>query len=142
VTAPPDYSTAGTWHDHAPAVAAEAASRLRMAGTDPDLSGLEQLARGGMRAVDERLGLLPATGRMFYAVSDVDALTCYAPDRVPPDVLEAATQLTVELYRRRDAPFGISNAWSPSGEPLRISRDQLAGVESLLQPHMEGWGFA
>ena len=138
----PDYTTTGTWHDHAPVVAEEAGNLLRMTGADPDLAGLEALARAGMRAIDERLALQPATGRMFYAVSDVWSVTSYHPDRVPPDVLEAARQLTVELYRRRDAAFGVINAWSPSGEPLRISRDQLAGVDSLLQPHVEGWGLA
>ncbi len=139
----PDYSTAGTWHDLAPAVAEEVREHLlRLPADDRDVPRLEPIARAAMRAIDQRLSLQPASGRWFYAVSDVDVVTCYGPATVPPDVLEAARQLTSELYRRKDAPFGISNAWSPSGEPLRISRDQLAGVESLLLPYVEGWGVA
>jgi hypothetical protein len=133
-------TTAGTWHDHAPAVAAEAQRRLRLHDQDPELGRLEPLARAAMRAVDERLSLQAATGRMSYAVSDTWAVVTYAADRVPADVLEAATQVTVELFQR--PPFGITNAWSPSGEAVRVSRDQLAGVSSLLEPHVEGWGMA
>jgi hypothetical protein len=66
----------------------------------------------------------------------------YGPDGVPADVLEAATQLTVELLRRRDAPFGVLETHSPTGDLVRVSSDHLRGVQSLLEPHMEGWGIA
>lgn len=138
----PDYATSGTWHDRAPEVAELARIALGLGENDQQVPLLEPHARAAMRAIDARLELQPATGRMFYALSDVHAVTTYAPNRVPADVLEAAVQLTTELLRRKDAPFGISNAWSPTGEALRISRDQLAGVEPLLLPHIEGWGMA
>jgi hypothetical protein len=134
--------TAGTWHEQAPAVAAAAAEELRIGEDHPDRERFDRKARAACVAIDMRLELRPATGRMFYPVTDVWAVTSYASGQAPADVLEAAVQLTEELYRRKDAPFGISNAWSPTGEALRISRDHLAGVEPLLLPHVEGWGLA
>jgi hypothetical protein len=79
---------------------------------------------------------------MSYPVSDVDVVWTYPADGAPPDVVEAATQLTVDLYRRKDAAFGVLNAASVTGEPVRISRDQLAGVQSLLDLYVESWGLA
>lgn len=138
----PDYSTAGTWHDQAPAVAAAVATDLRLTSTDPDRETLEQDARAACRSIDEYLQLQPATGRLFYSVTDLATVTTYADGAAPPDVLQAAHLLTAELHKRRRTPFGITDSWSPSGEALRIGRDHLAGVESLLQPHVEGWGLA
>lgn len=140
----PDYSTAGTWHDQAPAVAAAVASSsaLRLTSDDPDRETLEQDARAACRSIDMHLQLRPATGRMFYALSDVFAVTTYPSGGAPPDVLQAALLLTAELHKRRSSPFGISGAWSPTGEPVRISRDHMTGVASLLQPYVEGWGLA
>lgn len=135
-------ATSGTWHDQAPDVAAAAAGELRIGSDHPDRERFDRLARTACAAIDMRLELRPATGRMFYPVSDVWAVTSYPSGGAPADVMQAAVQLTEELYRRKDAPFGISNAWSPTGEVLRISRDHLAGVEPLLLPHVEGWGLA
>lgn len=142
MSAPAVDATAGTWHDQAPAVAVEAANRLRLKATDPDRGRLEGQARAACRAVDSRLGLLPATGRLSYPLSDADVVWTYPADGAPDDVLEAATQLTVDLYRRKDAAFGVLNAATVTGEPVRISRDQLAGVQSLLDPYVESWGMA
>lgn len=135
----PADATAGTWHDQAPAVADAAADQLRLSGTDPDIERLEPLARSACSAIDSRLCLTILPSRVLYTVGGIPRVT-YATDDAPPDVLAAAVQLTRELFQRKDAPFGIANAWSPNGEPLRISRDQLAGVSSLLEPYVEGWG--
>jgi hypothetical protein len=134
-------ATAGSWHDQAPAVAVEAANRLRLRETDPDRD-LTGRARAAMRAVDMRLQLRASTGRLSYPVSDTGVVWTYPAGAVPPDVLEAAVQVCMDLYRRKDAAFGVLNAPSLSGEPVRISRDQLAGAETLLEPYVEGWGFA
>jgi hypothetical protein len=142
VTAPAVDATAGTWHDQAPAVAAEAASRLRLTAQDPDRGRLEGQARAAMRAIDNRLDLRPATARMSYPLGDADVVWTYPAGGAPPDVVESAVQVAIDLLRRKDAPFGVLNAPSLSGEPVRISRDQLAGVELLLLPYVEGWGFA
>ncbi len=135
-------ATAGTWHDQAPAVAAEAANRLRLRESDPDWGRVEAQARAAMRAIDSRLCLRPATTRLSYPLSDVDVAWTYADGEQPPDVTEAAVVATMDLLRRKDAPFGVLNAASLTGEPVRISRDQLAGAMSLLEPYVEGWGFA
>lgn len=136
----PDGTTSGTWHDQAPDVAAAAAESLRIGGADPDMPRLQRLALTACAAVDMRLELQPATGRMSYPLSSTWAVITYAPDDVPADVFQAAVQLCAELSQR--PLFGISNAWSPTGEALRISRDHLAGVEPLLGPHIESWGVA
>jgi hypothetical protein len=59
------------------------------------------------------------------------------PTVAPSPVTEAATLVTVELYRRRDATFGVLNTWSTADfGPVRVSTDWLKGVESLLHPYM------
>jgi hypothetical protein len=141
VTAPAVDATAGTWHDQAPAVAEEAANRLRLTVTDPDRD-LTGRARAAMAAIDARLQLRASAGRMSYPLSDVDVVWTYPADAAPPDVLEAAVQVCMDLYHRKDAKFGVLNASSLTGEPVRVSRDQLAGVGTLLDPYVEGWGFA
>lgn len=141
MTAPAVDVTAGTWHDQAPAVAAEAANRLRLREGDPDRD-LTGRAQAAMRAIDGHLQLRPAASRMSYPLSDTDLVWTYPAGTAPPDVLEAAVQLCTDLFRRKDAAFGVLNAPSLSGEPVRVSRDQLAGVESLLARYVEGWGFA
>lgn len=138
----PDGTTAGTWHDQAPDVAAAAANELRIGEGHPDRERFDTLALVACAAIDQRLELRPLTGRMSYPLSSSWAVISYASGEAPQDVLNAAVQLTEELYRRKDAPFGISNAWSPTGEAVRLSRDTLAGVEPALAPHVEGWGMA
>jgi hypothetical protein len=133
--------TAGTWHDQAPAVAAAVATQLRLEETHPDRARLEAQARGAMRAIDGRLDLRSASTRLEYLHGGV-VVTTYADGDVPADVLEAAHQLTAELYRRKDVRFGIITSGGPMNEPVRVSRDQLAGVESLLAPYVEGWGLS
>lgn len=141
MTAPAD-ATAGTWHDQAPAVADAAGNLLRLSATDRDRERLEPLALAAMGAIDQRLQLRPLTGsRAVYWRGGFDVVT-YLDGEQPPDVVNAAVQLTAELFRRPDAPFGVLNVASPTGEPVRVSRDQLAGVESALQPYVEGFGFA
>lgn len=135
-------ATAGTWHDQAPAVAEQAANLLRLESTHPDRPALEVHARAAMRAIDQRLDLQPATGRMRYPLGPGwDAVT-YASGQAPEELQSAALQLTQELYERRKALFGVTGAASPTGEPVRVSRDQLAGVEYLLLPYVEGFGIA
>ena len=62
----------------------------------------------------------------------------------PPDGLRAAqAQVTVELYRRKDAPFGIVGGWNADdGGATHISPDPLAGVKPLITPYRARWGLA
>lgn len=110
--------------------------------TDRDRDRLQPLALAAIGAIDQRLQLRPLPGgRAVYSRGGFDVVT-YLDGEQPPDVVNAAVQLTTELFRRPDAPFGVLNTSSPTGEPVRVSRDQLAGVETLLAPYVEGWGFA
>jgi hypothetical protein len=141
VTAPA-LATAGTWHDQAPAVAAAAVGLLKLATGDPARDRMEDLARAAMTMIDQRLQLQPLQGsRVAYTLGGV-TVHAYLDGEQPPDVQNAAVDLTVELHRRKDAPFGVAGAWSQSGEPVRIGSDRLRGVESILAPYVEGWGFA
>jgi hypothetical protein len=137
----PFEATAGTWHDQAPDIAAAARALLRLNSTDPDLGRLEPAARSACSMIDQYLSLLAGTDRVAYVVGGLATVT-YATGDAPPDVVQAAVQLTGELFRRKDAPFGVLNAASANAVPMYISRDQMAGVSSLLAPYVEGWGFA
>lgn len=134
-------AVAGSWHDQAPAIASAALEQLRVAGTDIDADRIASKALPACSAIDAHLELQAVAGRVSYTIGGVVVIS-YAAGDAPADVLEAAVQLTVELYRRKDAAFGVLNAWSPSGEAVRISGQQLAGVSSLLEPWREGWGIA
>lgn len=54
---------------------------------------------------------------------------------VPQNVVEAATILSVDLWKRKDAPFGIATGTIDFGG-LRIGRDVMAQVASLLQTYV------
>lgn len=100
---------------------------LRMDGSNPDAERVRTLAGAVLELIRHRLGL-----DVFY------------PDgAVPGLVLEAAIQATRELYLRKDSPQGITGAWGDNGEPIRVARDPLAGVEYLLAPYQQtAWPVA
>ena len=132
-------ATAGTWHDQAPAVAEAARSRLRLGAADTDALQLPAIAAAACSAIDQRLQLLPVAGRWSYDLAGITVVT-YGSGQAPPDVLEAAVQVTVGLCQRKDAPLGVlTNGMSG---PIYVSRDQLAQVASLLDPYVEGLGLA
>ena len=135
----PLVDTSGTWLDQVPDVAAAALSTLRLTDTDPDANRVTAKASAACSAIDMRLELRAVAGRMQYDVAGVTVYT-YPAGGAPPDVLEAAVQLAVSLYRRKDAPFGVVT--QGMADPVYISRDQLAQVESLLLPWCEGFGLA
>jgi hypothetical protein len=137
----PWEATAGTWHDQAPAVADAARTLLRLNAADPDVGRLEDLSRAACSMIDQYLNLIATTVRVTYIRGGIYTVT-YATGDAPPDVLAAATQLTAELFRRKDAPFGVLNAASANAVPMYVSRDQMAGVASQLAPYVEGFGFA
>ncbi len=99
---------------------------LKLTGDSPDASRVTDLAEMCLELIHDRIG----------------ATVYYDETTVPTPVVEAAAVATSEMYRRKDAPFGITGAWSQEGENLRISRDPLAGVEHLLAPYKAGWGIA
>jgi hypothetical protein len=131
----------GTWHDQAPEIAEAARGMLRLSLTDPDVGRLPDCALAACSAIDHRLNLRVHADRPLLTVGG-ETWSTYAVDDAPPDVVTAAVQLTGELFRRKDAPFGVLNSASANAVPMYVSRDQLAGVDSLLAPYVEGWGFA
>jgi hypothetical protein len=59
------------------------------------------------------------------------------PTPTPQPIIDATVIVTVEMYRRKDAAFGVLNSWSTADfGPVRISTDWLKGVESMLHPYM------
>jgi hypothetical protein len=55
---------------------------------------------------------------------------------------EAHGKLTAELYLRKDAPFGIANAFDDAADSFRIGSDPLAGVRRLAGGLKVRWGVA
>lgn len=51
----------------------------------------------------------------------------------PQNVIEATKILTVDLWKRKDTPFGIATS-TMDFAGLRISRDAMSGVAFLLSP--------
>jgi hypothetical protein len=100
---------------------------LRKQATDADADRIEQL--------------IPAAANLVqtYLDRDDDPL----PDAPPmhPLVRTAMTNLTIELYRRKDAPFGVLNAWSPDEVAVRISSDPMRGMVHILLPLKQKFGI-
>lgn len=125
----PVYPNPAPWTGDPAFIVEEARQILRLDSTDPDL---------------ERLG------RLAYVVMDLvrhqlDAPIPFdAPDAAPiPDpVTDACITALVEQYRRKDAPFGITGAWSADGVAMRVSKDWLDPVLFALQPYKQAWGVA
>lgn len=132
-------AVAGSWHDAIPVIAAGALEQLRVTSTDVDAGRIARKAPAACSSIDQHLDLRATTGRVTYVLGGVTVVS-YAAGTAPADVLEAAVLLTVELYRRKDAAFGVLPGGAVDA-PVRISADHLRGVESLLAPWVEGWGI-
>jgi hypothetical protein len=107
----------------------QARTLLRLDSSDPDLARLGQLAYAATALVDDRLG---------GAVPFDDPTAAPIPD----PVTQACVTVLVEAYRRKDAPFGITGAWSADGVAMRVSKDWLDPVLFALQPYVQAWGVA
>lgn len=85
------------------------------------------------------VGAAPLTGESAgYFTFDLESSTV-----VPPEIVEGCT-LTVasELYHRRQAPSGIAQFATPgTASPMRLARDPMASVYSVLAPWL-GAGVA
>ena len=107
----------------APAVAAAALDILRLDASDEDAARVQEAAVRACHLVELELD---------YAV---------APTTNDPHPQGAAVTLTVELYRRKDAPFGMTDSWSVDGTSLRISADVMRGVRSELVKLRSRWSI-
>lgn len=78
------------------------------------------------------------------AITLVDTFLDYefAPVSIPSPVFDAGVNLTVELYRRKDAPFGSTDGWSPDAASVMLTADVMRGTYSMLDPFKSRWGIA
>ena len=105
-------------------VANAALDVLRLDPADEDAARVVAAADSATVLVDQKL--------------DLDV----APETIPGPVYDAAVMLAVELYRRKDAPFGVTDSWSIDGASIRISADVTRGVASMLAPFRGRRGVA
>jgi hypothetical protein len=118
-------TTLPSWAD-VDAIVAAALAVLRLDPTDEDADRVESTATSAVLLVDT------------YLDRADDPLVAPAPQ----PVTDAAVQVTVELYRRKDAPFGVLNSWGESDVgPVRIGTDPLKGVEQMLAPYAHQYGI-
>lgn len=106
-------------------VADGAMAVMRLAPTDPDASRVTECAAAALEMVEG------------YLDRDTDPLV----EPAPQALVNGCVYATVEIYRRKDAPFGVLNSWSDSDlGPVRISNDWLKSVEYLLAPYRASFG--
>jgi hypothetical protein len=110
----------------AQAVADAALAVLRLDPADIDADRIEQAA---VVAIDL------ASQQLDYDAADV-------PTTLAVAVTDAVVTLTVELYRRKDAPLGVTDSWSVDGAVLRLSSDVFRGVRSQLAKYRARRGVA
>lgn len=59
-------------------------------------------------------------------------------DDVPGSIRsQAEVIVAAELWRRRDAPGGVVNAWGDTATPVRLARDPITPALPLLRPWMD-----
>jgi hypothetical protein len=99
---------------------------LRVTTADPDAGIILESITGAASLIDQFL-------------DRTDPLTSPPPGPVQ----QALEQLTIELYRRKDAPFNLLNATVPEDVPVDISSlGAIQSVAPLIQPWKQRWGFA
>ena len=101
---------------------------LRLPATDDDVPRIEAQIPTAAALVEN------------YLDRDADPLEPAPP--MHPLVRTAMTNATIELYRRKDAPFGVLNGWSPDEMAIRVSTDPLRGVVQILLPLKLRFGVA
>lgn len=111
------------WLD--PTVAEQAMATMHLKADDADAEVVETGVRVAAQLVDTYVGV----GSMPVRTDGTGL--------APEPVQQAVLIVSVEMYRRRDAAFGVLNAYNQSDfGPVRISTDWLKGVESILRPYM------
>lgn len=109
-------------------VLADVLDVLRLPATDDDADRIEALIPSAARLVEDF----------------IDRGDNPLPDAPPmhPLVRTAMANITIELYRRKDAPFGVLNGWSPDESVVRINTNPLRGMLHVLLPLKVQWGIA
>ena len=106
-------------------IVARALAVLRMDGTDVDAARVADAVDAALAALDQELD----------AVDPIDTTA-------RPDLIQSAVERGIEEYRRKDAPFGVADAWSTDTVPVRISSDRRRSTRSLVLPHKQRFGMA
>lgn len=114
-----------TWVDPAQ-VLVDVLDVLRIDPTDDDADRIEQL--------------IPTAADLIETFLDRDTDPLPAAPPMHPLVRTGMTNVTIELFRRKDAPFGVLNAWSADEGPVRITTDPLRGVRKILLPLKQRFG--
>jgi len=110
------------------AVLADVLAVLRLEPDDVDADRVADACLAATQLADSELDLVSSPW-LTYA-------------DVPEPIKRAATILGVEVFRRKDAPFGRADSWSPDGAAYILSPDVMKGVRSLLAPYKRRWGVA
>lgn len=96
----------------------------------------------------------PDFDRLLEMAVSAGALICLHLDRLepipgaipgtPPALLRTAhANVTVELWRRKDAPSGGANSWAPDQTPQQLpTNDPLYASLALIEPYRNRWGIA
>jgi hypothetical protein len=105
-------------------ITAQALAVLRLGPGDVDVARIEEAA-------------LIATVRLDGYLDAVEAVDTTAL----PDLVQGAVELNIEVYRTKDAPWGVLDAWSADTIPVRISSDRLRSIRSLVIPRKQRWGI-
>lgn len=116
----------GSWCD-LPITLENVLRTLRLTADDPDTAAVTAALTAAVSLIDQFL-------------DRIDPLPGPPP---PPPVQTAVEVLTVELYRRKDAPFALLDATLPEDVATDIGQlPALQPVTALLLPYKQRWGFA
>jgi hypothetical protein len=80
--------------------------------------------------------VVAATARIDSMLDQPEPVTPTGP------MTDSAVQVTVGLYRRKDAPLGVTDAWSADTVALTVPGSPLAGVRAELLPDKARWGVS
>jgi hypothetical protein len=118
-----------TWRND-PQAAADAAKILRLPATSPEMERLTVCA-------------VAAGNHICQFLDRTEPIPGVIPGDPPATLRYAHSNVTVELYRRKDTPFGVMGGWNADdGGATHISPDPLAGVKFLIMPYRARWGLA
>lgn len=93
--------------------------------------------------VDRIDAIIPSAAALVNAKLDqIQAEELPPAPPMHPLVRTAMANVTIELYRRKDAPFGVLNGWSPDEMAIRINTNPIRGVLHILLPLKQQWGIA
>lgn len=101
---------------------------LRLDEDDPDAQRVADAAVAATEMIDAEL--------------DYVSSPWITAEEIPEPINRAATNLAVELFRRKDAPFGRADSWSVDGASYILSADVMKGVRSILVKYRSRRGVA